>query len=296
MKLRHSFFCGLLGVATFAFGQAYQDAFEHARSLLKEQRFAEALEQARQAVHLDSTRWEGWFVEGTAAVGLEKYDLAIDYFQEALSRAPEPAKATVSAAIASCRQAIASRSAAPNTAAAPSPHPSPAAANPPPLSTAAAPRASVPAGTWLTCDSKSLKNDGTEGKCLQYGQLFALNADGSATGITPKGNVWTYSSPGRWSVNGDHVSIELSLETDIGGGPQILTLTGVWTGARFESVQSVARYGKGFSKQSGPAPLMLLHIDQGAVQRCMPLGHERTLYGFENQKSFNQCMSGAVGR
>jgi Tetratricopeptide repeat len=105
--------CVLAFLAAFpGFGQTYQETFEHARSLLKQNQFAEALEQARLAVKLDSTRWEGWYVAGTAAVGLEKTDLAIDYFQEALSRAPDAAKPTVNNAITACRQALASKAAA----------------------------------------------------------------------------------------------------------------------------------------------------------------------------------------
>jgi tetratricopeptide (TPR) repeat protein len=111
----------VFGFCQLLLGQTYQETFEHARSLLKQNQFAEALEQARLAVKLDSTRWEGWYVAGTAAVGLEKTDLAIDYFQEALSRAPDAAKPTVNNAITACRQVLASKPAARGTPIPPTP-------------------------------------------------------------------------------------------------------------------------------------------------------------------------------
>jgi hypothetical protein len=131
-------------------GQTYQETFEHARSSLKQKQFAEALDEARQAVHLDNTRWEGWFVAGTAAVGLEKNDLALDYFQEALSRAPDAVKPTVSDAIAACRKVIASNiqpqqaSPSPQVPQVYSPQPQYA----PPSQTASRPP-NAPSGIWV---------------------------------------------------------------------------------------------------------------------------------------------------
>jgi hypothetical protein len=134
--------CVLAFLAAFpGFGQTYQETFEHARSLPKQHQFAEALDQARLAVKLDSTRWEGWFAAGTAAIGLEKTDLAIDYFQEALSRAPDAAKPTVNNAIAACRQVLASKSQPP-----PPPSSSPPRPAPPPAISQSSPPLSVGVG------------------------------------------------------------------------------------------------------------------------------------------------------
>ena len=85
-QFRAYLLCWIVLVPSLLFSQTYQDTFNHARDLLKQKQYAQALDEARQAIHQDNTRWEGWYVAGTAAVGLEKYDLAIDYFQEALSR------------------------------------------------------------------------------------------------------------------------------------------------------------------------------------------------------------------
>jgi len=283
-------------------GQTYQDAFERARSLVKQKQFAEALEQARQAVHLDNTRWEGWFVEGTAAVGLEKYDLAIDYFEEALSRAPDQAKSSVNDAIASCRQALAARSAAPNRVTAPppsyAPPPRPPVDYPSVPAAAGAPRTGLAPGTWLFCitNSKSpLQNDGTEGKCLQGGFILALAPEGGVTGVSPKGGFWTYPTSGRWSLEGDRTLVEITMETDLDSGTWFtkFTIAGAsQSDAQFFQMSS----RKGNSKKEDQASGTLLRVNEATLQRCLPLGKTRTQLGLENQKNFNQCMSGAVAK
>jgi tetratricopeptide (TPR) repeat protein len=86
-------------------GQTYQTTFDNARALLKEKRYSEALQEATRASQLDGSQWGAYFAAGTALVGLERQVEAINKFQDALSRAPEQAKPTISQAIVACRQA-----------------------------------------------------------------------------------------------------------------------------------------------------------------------------------------------
>ena len=55
-----------LCLVTVAFGQSFQESFDRARELLKQKQFGQALEESRRAIHLDPSRWEGWFAAGTA--------------------------------------------------------------------------------------------------------------------------------------------------------------------------------------------------------------------------------------
>jgi tetratricopeptide (TPR) repeat protein len=115
MRARSAVISLVLAMLCFcAFGQTYESAFNHARDLLKQKQYAQALDEVRQSIHLDNSRWEAWYVAGTASVGLEKYDLAIDYFQEALNRAPEQAKPTIDQAIATCHQILSNKVTSPS--------------------------------------------------------------------------------------------------------------------------------------------------------------------------------------
>jgi hypothetical protein len=177
-----------------AFGQNYQEAFSHARDLLRQKQFNEALASARQAIHLDNSRWEGWYVAGTAAVGLAKYDLAIDYFQEALTRAPDSAKYTVNDAIASCRQAAMSQ-----PAVAPSPVAAPVQAN------MVAATDLLLISTWDVDPTPDFKGDRYEflldGKG-QRGTQYRFSADGKCTTTNQKVNqcFWKFSDGNKENV------------------------------------------------------------------------------------------------
>ena len=96
-------------VSGLLFGQTYQSSFESSRTLLKQKRYSEALQEAQRAVALDSSQWGAYYVAGTALVGLDKQSEAIGTIELALSRAPETAKPIINNAIVACRQVLASK-------------------------------------------------------------------------------------------------------------------------------------------------------------------------------------------
>jgi hypothetical protein len=93
----------LTGVPLMA--QSYEEILSSARALLRQQRYTEAAAEGRKAIALDKTRWEGYFVAGTAYAGNNACDAAIPYLGSASERNP-PAeiKAAIDKATAECER------------------------------------------------------------------------------------------------------------------------------------------------------------------------------------------------
>ena len=105
-------------LAQTSWAQGYDGIFQYARSLLKEQRYSEAAAEARKAVALDKTRWEGYYVAATAYAGLQRCEAAIPYFQSALEHgAPEPIQATINGAVSECERQVNASPTVPQSAA-----------------------------------------------------------------------------------------------------------------------------------------------------------------------------------
>jgi hypothetical protein len=79
--------------------QPFEDNLNKARTALKEKRYSEAQQYGSNAIQIDRSRWEGWFVTATALVGLQRPEPAHEYFAQAFQRAPESAKADIKKAI-----------------------------------------------------------------------------------------------------------------------------------------------------------------------------------------------------
>jgi hypothetical protein len=103
------------GVITFFFvllcsaglGQQTYDAhLAQAKSLIMQQRYADAVTEAQKAITTDGQRWEAYAVAAKAYSGQKLYDDAIGMLQIALARSPEDKKPLVRDAIAECRKQI----------------------------------------------------------------------------------------------------------------------------------------------------------------------------------------------
>jgi hypothetical protein len=108
--------CLAYGVAA---GQSYDELFTHARQLLKEQRYTEAVVEGRKTILADKNRWEGYYVTAAAYAGANNCEAALPYFESAVEHgAPERIKTAIADAVRNCELQMKSSPAPP---AAPSP-------------------------------------------------------------------------------------------------------------------------------------------------------------------------------
>jgi tetratricopeptide (TPR) repeat protein len=88
-----------------ALGQQTYDAdLSQAKSLITQQKYADAVTEAQKAITTDGQRWEAYAVAAKAYSAQKLYDDAIGMLQIALARAPEDKKSLVRDAIADCRK------------------------------------------------------------------------------------------------------------------------------------------------------------------------------------------------
>jgi hypothetical protein len=107
---------------SFAVGQSFDDLFESARQLLKQQQYAAAAAAGRKAIAADKTRWEGYYVSATAYAGANDCEAALPYFESALDHgAPEQIKAAIATASSECERVLRARGSTPNPGAVPRP-------------------------------------------------------------------------------------------------------------------------------------------------------------------------------
>jgi tetratricopeptide (TPR) repeat protein len=90
-----------------AIGQeTYNAHLSQAKSLITQQKYADAVNEAQRAIALDGQRWEAYVIAAKGYSSQQLYDDAIGMLQTALTRAPEDKKALIRDAIADCRKRL----------------------------------------------------------------------------------------------------------------------------------------------------------------------------------------------
>jgi tetratricopeptide (TPR) repeat protein len=97
---------GVFFIAAMSLLAQYDNLFNSARAALRDKRFDEASTLAMRAIQLDKSRWEGYYVQATALVGLQQPSEALKYFRTALNLAPDSAKSDINRAIEACRSMV----------------------------------------------------------------------------------------------------------------------------------------------------------------------------------------------
>src|SRR5580704_7710886 len=99
----------------------YDQLISAARTLVQDQKQADAIQLCETAAHLDPNRWEAYQLEGSILALQKHYADAVPLLQKALERAPQDRKATLQQALNQARAA----GAPPQTGAATSASPAP---------------------------------------------------------------------------------------------------------------------------------------------------------------------------
>lgn len=82
----------------------YEGHLSQAKLLITQQKYGEAIAEARKAIALDGNRWEAFVIAAKGYSSQKLYDDAIGMLQLALVHAPEDKKPLVRDAIAECRK------------------------------------------------------------------------------------------------------------------------------------------------------------------------------------------------